>query len=181
MLSAPQLLLSSSISAMAPSGSAHIFEVPQSSEGYVSAITAHIFTYELSHRYQCPNAGCEMCFKTHDALALHLNPSSSCYLSAFFQHSTTQSVRSDSCGLNGRARYHATSGHTFGRDLNAFEKMDNGPFKQEQDINLYYPFRSRGEWSLAKFLAENLTQAQKRQFLSLHWVDHFRLNAIKLH
>ena len=59
--------------------------------------------------------------------------------------------------------------------------MNNGPFKQERDINLYYPFQSRGEWSLAKFLAENLTQAQIRQFLSLHWVDRFHLNVVKYH
>jgi hypothetical protein len=131
LLSAPQLLLSSFISTMAAPESARIFEVPQGSGGYVSVIMAYIFTYELSDRYWCPNAGCEMCFETNEVLVLHLNSSSSYYPSAFFQHSTAHGVRSASCGLNGRARYHETSGYTFGRDLNTFEKMDNGPYKQE--------------------------------------------------
>ncbi|KAI6034859.1 hypothetical protein F5J12DRAFT_901798 [Pisolithus orientalis] len=35
---------------------------------------------------------------------------------------------------------------------------------------MYYPFQSQGEWSLAKFLAENLTQTQIKRFLALPWL-----------
>ena len=73
-------------------------------------------------------------------------------------------------------RYHEHSGYyTFGRVPNTFEQMNDGPFKQEQDVNPYYPFRSRGEWSLAKFLVENLTQIQIKKFLALLWVLLFYL------
>ncbi|KAI6143658.1 hypothetical protein BKA82DRAFT_28542, partial [Pisolithus tinctorius] len=40
---------------------------------------------------------------------------------------------------------------------------------QEREINVYYPFQSRAEWSLAKFLVENLTQTQIKRFLALPW------------
>ncbi|KIM65882.1 hypothetical protein SCLCIDRAFT_94685, partial [Scleroderma citrinum Foug A] len=53
-----------------------------------------------------------------------------------------------------------------------FEKMNDGPFKQAQEINPYYPFQSRAEWSLlAKFLVGNFTQIQINQFLTLPWFD----------
>jgi hypothetical protein len=71
------------------------------------------------------------------------------------------------------AAYHIYSGHTYGYGENTFQKMDNGPYKQERDINLFYPFQSQAEWSLAKFLAENLTQAQINRFLVLPWVLSF--------
>jgi len=52
--------------------------------------------------------------------------------------------------------------------------MNNGPFKQEQESNMYYPFKSQAEWSLAKFLVDNFTQAQINRFLALPWVCLFR-------
>ncbi|KAI5995777.1 hypothetical protein F5J12DRAFT_726019, partial [Pisolithus orientalis] len=62
------------------------------------------------------------------------------------------------------------SGYTFRNKPNTFEQFHNGPLKQEQEINVYYPFQSRAEWSLAKFLVENLTQTQIKRFLTLPWV-----------
>ncbi|KIM60592.1 hypothetical protein SCLCIDRAFT_123741 [Scleroderma citrinum Foug A] len=42
----------------------------------------------------------------------------------------------------------------------------------EREINVHYPFKSRAEWSLARFLVENFTQSQINKFLSLPWVSH---------
>ncbi|KAG2100377.1 uncharacterized protein F5147DRAFT_747111 [Suillus discolor] len=36
-------------------------------------------------------------------------------------------------------------------------------------INTYYPFHDEGEWELARFLVENLTQTQIDKFLKLKW------------
>ncbi|KAI5999784.1 hypothetical protein F5J12DRAFT_906677 [Pisolithus orientalis] len=52
---------------------------------------------------------------------------------------------------------------------NTFEQFHDGPLKQEREINVYYPFQSQAEWSLAKFLMENLTQTQIKRFLTLPW------------
>lgn len=120
-------------------------------------------------RYRCPNAACEVFFETHDALVLHLN---SCY-SSIPHSSTMQDIHPTSHDRfpNARARYHTHLGYTFGRQPNTFEQINHGPFKQAQEINPYYPFRSRGEWSLAKFLVENFTQTQINQFLTLPWFN----------
>ncbi|KAF8834797.1 hypothetical protein BDN67DRAFT_914181 [Paxillus ammoniavirescens] len=44
--------------------------------------------------------------------------------------------------------------------------------------NPYFPFTGVAEWSLAKFLTENLTQAQINCFLKLQWVCYiFKKNS----
>jgi len=151
-----------------PPKQAYIYEVPNPG-GFVSQMLIEGFTYQSSSRYRCPT--CQVPFKTHDALIQHIN---SCHSSFSWPSLTTQDSHPPSYGRsNSRAKYHERSGYTFSREPSTFEKMNSGPFKQEREINLYYPFRSRAEWSLAKFLVDNLTQAQINKFLALPWVFFF--------
>ncbi|KAI6139499.1 hypothetical protein BKA82DRAFT_3988476 [Pisolithus tinctorius] len=94
-----------------------------------------------------------------------------CYPLVPFHSSTAQDAHLASFGQSShsRARYHKRSGYTFGNEPNTFEQFHDGPLKQEREINVYYPFQSRAEWSLAKFLVENLTQTQIKRFLALPW------------
>ncbi|KAL4062533.1 hypothetical protein J3A83DRAFT_4194562 [Scleroderma citrinum] len=71
--------------------------------------------------------------------------------------------------LNTKVKYHAHSGYTYGCKPNTFKQMDDGPFKQEQESNMYHSFWSQAEWSLAKFLMDNFMQAQINWFLALPW------------
>ena len=48
--------------------------------------------------------------------------------------------------------------------------MEDDPNHKHCIHNTYYPFAGAAEWALAKFLAENLKQAQINQFLKLCWV-----------
>ena len=129
------------------------------------------------HRFSCPNPTCHAVFLTHDALAQHLSSNNSCLPSNFWDPSTSgaahPSFRPSSSDTLKTAAYHPYSGYTYGDGENTFQKMNNAPYKQERDINLFYPFQSQAEWSLAKFLAENLTQAQINRFLALPWVCFF--------
>ncbi|KAI6159156.1 hypothetical protein EDD17DRAFT_1779017 [Pisolithus thermaeus] len=44
-------------------------------------------------------------------------------------------------------------------------------YQENQKTNIYWPFQSRAEWRLGKFLVENLTQAQINAFLKLDWLE----------
>ncbi|KIN93700.1 hypothetical protein M404DRAFT_35827 [Pisolithus tinctorius Marx 270] len=44
-------------------------------------------------------------------------------------------------------------------------------YMKNWETNIHWPFQSRAEWRLGKFLAENLTQAQINPFLKLDWLD----------
>ena len=133
--------------------------------GSVFMILTESSTYMSSFRYYCSNSACERSFETHDTLLRHI---ASCHSSPY----PSSNVHPTSSGqpTNTTRRYHEHSGCTFGRAPNIFEQMNDGPFEQERKVNPYYPFRSRGEWSLAKFLVENLTQIQIKKFLALLWV-----------
>ncbi|KAG2074318.1 hypothetical protein BDR04DRAFT_1126918 [Suillus decipiens] len=47
--------------------------------------------------------------------------------------------------------------------------MNSHPLQQARETNIWYPFDRLGEWSLAKFLIENLSQMQIDKFLKLDW------------
>ncbi|KAI6022134.1 hypothetical protein BKA83DRAFT_102958 [Pisolithus microcarpus] len=49
--------------------------------------------------------------------------------------------------------------------------MDHDQYHENRQTNIYWPFRSRAEWRLGKFLAENLMQSQINTFLKLDWLD----------
>jgi len=68
------------------------------------------------------------------------------------------------------AQYHTLSGGTYGKSKNLLQQMEDDRNHKHHVHNPYYPFSGAAEWTLAKFLAENLTQAQVNRFLKLHWV-----------
>ncbi|KAH7903179.1 hypothetical protein BJ138DRAFT_1021044, partial [Hygrophoropsis aurantiaca] len=68
-----------------------------------------------------------------------------------------------------QALYHPWSGYRYGTGANTLQRMQDNPFKTQRAINMYYPFLSRADWSLGRFLTENLTQSQINQFLALPW------------
>ncbi|KAG1819088.1 uncharacterized protein BJ212DRAFT_1446220 [Suillus subaureus] len=47
--------------------------------------------------------------------------------------------------------------------------MQTHPLQQARETNVWYPFDGLGEWLLAKFLVENLSQMQINKFLKLDW------------
>ncbi|KAI6098239.1 hypothetical protein EV401DRAFT_2148854 [Pisolithus croceorrhizus] len=72
---------------------------------------------------------------------------------------------------NHAAQYHARSGWTYGQSKNTFERIEDDRYQENQKTNIYWPFQSRAEWRLGKFLVENLTQAQINAFLKLDWLE----------
>ncbi|KAG1888129.1 hypothetical protein F4604DRAFT_1916048 [Suillus subluteus] len=52
---------------------------------------------------------------------------------------------------------------------NLFQEMQDHRLQPEREVNPWYPFDGPGEWSLVKFLVENLSQTQIEQFLKLEW------------
>ncbi|KAI6009745.1 hypothetical protein PISMIDRAFT_117447 [Pisolithus microcarpus 441] len=69
------------------------------------------------------------------------------------------------------AQYHAKSGWVYGRSKNTLEHIQDDWYERNRETNIHWPFQSRAEWRLGKFLAENLTQAQINAFLKLDWLD----------
>ncbi|KAG0705855.1 hypothetical protein DFH29DRAFT_980756 [Suillus ampliporus] len=72
------------------------------------------------------------------------------------------------------AKYHPTSGYHYllpdqPPPQNIFQEMQGHPLQQARETNVWYPFDGLGEWSLAKFLVENLSQTQIDKFLKLDW------------
>ncbi|KAI6163167.1 hypothetical protein EDD17DRAFT_1776327 [Pisolithus thermaeus] len=54
--------------------------------------------------------------------------------------------------------------------LNTLERMRLDEHEPKRKKNPYFPFSSRDEWELGKFLYRNLTQGQINDFLKLQWV-----------
>ncbi|KIO11448.1 hypothetical protein M404DRAFT_126753 [Pisolithus tinctorius Marx 270] len=69
------------------------------------------------------------------------------------------------------AQYHEKSGWIYGRSKNTLERIQDDRYQKNRETNIHWPFQSRAEWRLGKFLAENLTQAQINTFLKLDWLD----------
>ncbi|KAG1900153.1 uncharacterized protein F5891DRAFT_1128621 [Suillus fuscotomentosus] len=55
------------------------------------------------------------------------------------------------------------------RPLLALIILNPDQYEYRRKINTYYPFHDEGEWELARFLVENLTQTQIDKFLKLKW------------
>ncbi|KAG2098962.1 uncharacterized protein F5147DRAFT_747315 [Suillus discolor] len=65
--------------------------------------------------------------------------------------------------------HHPRSGYVFGVGKNLFDRLQEDQYDYRRKINMYYPFHDEGEWELARFLVENLTQTQIDKFLKLKW------------
>ncbi|KAG1906697.1 uncharacterized protein F5891DRAFT_1125523 [Suillus fuscotomentosus] len=119
----------------------------------------------------CPN--CSKEFPTIEAITLHLNSQSTCWPHEERPHqfpvppglqgsqSSKPSTTTGYC--------HPHSGYVFGVGKNLFDRLQDDQYNYRREINTYYPFHDEGEWELAKFLVENLTQAQIDKFLKLKW------------
>ncbi|KAG6839575.1 hypothetical protein H0H87_000482, partial [Tephrocybe sp. NHM501043] len=57
----------------------------------------------------------------------------------------------------------------YGQHANVLERINMGPDAAQRAANIYFPFASKEEWELAKFLSGALTQTQIDQFLKMQW------------
>lgn len=80
---------------------------------------------------------------------------------------------SPSDGPDRTAQYHPTSGCIYGQGMNTLQRLQDDKYHGKRQLNMYWPFPDRGEWSLGKFLVENCTQAQINAFLKLAWVSTY--------
>ncbi|KAG1892914.1 uncharacterized protein F5891DRAFT_1131436 [Suillus fuscotomentosus] len=119
----------------------------------------------------CPN--CSKEFPTIEAITLHLNSQSTCWPHEECPHQfpVPPGLRgSQSSKPSTTTGYcHLHSGYVFGVGKNLFDRLQDDQYDYRREINMYYPFHDEGEWELAKFLVENLTQAQIDKFLKLKW------------
>ncbi|KAH8991606.1 hypothetical protein EDB86DRAFT_3065127 [Lactarius hatsudake] len=68
-------------------------------------------------------------------------------------------------------QYHPRSSFIYGQKPNTLERTAGDSFAHRRATNLYYPFQSREEWGLARFLARSsLSQSEIDEFLKLEWV-----------
>ncbi|KIN98304.1 hypothetical protein M404DRAFT_158107, partial [Pisolithus tinctorius Marx 270] len=70
--------------------------------------------------------------------------------------------------------------YIYGKGLNMLEWLAKDEFEAGCQQNSYYPFFDKGEWELARFLCDNLTQAQITWFLKLDWVCHSTIHVLLL-
>ncbi|KAG6369428.1 hypothetical protein JVT61DRAFT_14883 [Boletus reticuloceps] len=128
-------------------------------------------------RIKCPNAWCNREFRSIHAITEHLNsPEESLWSEPQPQEQShlrlppsLRQHRGGTASDTRTAQYHPLSGETYGKSKNLFQQMEDNPNHKHRIQNAYYPFTGAAEWTLAKFLAENLTQAQINRFLKLRW------------
>lgn len=133
---------------------------------------------ESFQRIRCPNAWCNREFQSIYAITEHLNSlEESLWSSDQPQEQSRlrlppslQQPHRDSMVDIWTAQYHTLSGRRYGKLKNLLQQMEDDPNHKHCIHNTYYPFAGVAEWALAKFLAENLKQAQINQFLKLRWV-----------
>ncbi|KAG1805606.1 hypothetical protein EV424DRAFT_1330170, partial [Suillus variegatus] len=121
----------------------------------------------------CPN--CNEEFLSIEAVILHLNSQSTCWPheSRPQQFPIPPGLRgSHSSASSTTGSYHPRSGYVFGVGNNLFDRLQEDQYEYRRKINTYYPFHDEGEWELARFLVENLTQTQIDKFLKLKWHEY---------
>ncbi|KAG1884610.1 hypothetical protein F4604DRAFT_1878654 [Suillus subluteus] len=112
----------------------------------------------------CPN--CKKQCQSAEAVLEHLNSADTCWPENLINGSMLPTDLS--------AKYHPTSGYHYllpdkPPPQNIFQEMQSHPLQQARETNVWYPFDGPGEWSLANFLVENLSQTQIDKFLKLDW------------
>lgn len=80
---------------------------------------------------------------------------------AFIRHATETNVT---------GQYHKNSGFVFGKGETLLDRLRKHEHERRREHQIYYPFADEGEWSLARFLALNMTKTQVTEFLKLSWV-----------
>ncbi|KAG2339690.1 hypothetical protein BDR05DRAFT_977659 [Suillus weaverae] len=123
----------------------------------------------------CPN--CKKQYQSAEVVIEHLNSADTCWPENLINGSrlpVPQALQQPPEQINLSAIYHPTSGYHYLLPdqpplQNIFQKMQSHPLQQARETNIWYPFNGPGEWSLAKFLVENLSQTQIDKFLKLDW------------
>ncbi|KAG0693496.1 hypothetical protein DFH29DRAFT_816265, partial [Suillus ampliporus] len=124
---------------------------------------------------QCPN--CKKQCRSAEAVIEHLNDADTCWPENLINRSmlpVPQALQRPPEQTNLSAKYHPTSSYHYllldqPPPQNIFQEMQGHPLQQARETNVWYPFDGLGEWSLAKFLVENLSQTQIDKFLKLDW------------
>ncbi|KAH9018763.1 hypothetical protein EDB85DRAFT_2075891 [Lactarius pseudohatsudake] len=107
----------------------------------------------LNHKY----SSCHSFLDDYDALSAYTDD---------LQRRTVQRAL-----LASRNQYHPRSSFIYGQKPNTLERTAGDSFAHRRAINPYYPFQSREEWGLARFLARSsLSQSEIDEFLKLEWV-----------
>ncbi|KAG1856535.1 hypothetical protein C8R48DRAFT_775939 [Suillus tomentosus] len=123
----------------------------------------------------CPN--CKKPYQSSEEVIEHLNSADSCWPENLTNGSllpVPQALQRPPEQTDLSAKYHPTSGYHYllpdqPPPRNIFQEMQGHPLQQARETNVWYPFDGLGEWSLAKFLVENLSQTQIDKFLKLDW------------
>ncbi|KAG1869280.1 hypothetical protein C8R48DRAFT_598034, partial [Suillus tomentosus] len=118
----------------------------------------------------CPN--CSEEFLSIEAVILHLDSPSTCWPHESHPHQfpIPPALRgSHSSTSSTTGHHHPRSGYVFGVGKNLFDRLQEDQYDYRRKMNTYYPFHDEGEWELARFLVENLTQTQIDKFLKLKW------------
>ncbi|KAG2032495.1 hypothetical protein BDR03DRAFT_935935 [Suillus americanus] len=119
----------------------------------------------------CPN--CKKQCQSAEAVLEHLNSADTCWPENLINGSmlpVPQALQRPPGQTDLSAKYHPTSGYHYllpdkPPPQNIFQEMQSHPLQEARETNIWYPFDGPGEWSLAKFLVENLSQTQIDKFL----------------
>ncbi|KAH8987547.1 hypothetical protein EDB86DRAFT_3065710 [Lactarius hatsudake] len=116
----------------------------------------------------CPK--CRRRFADSRGVLVHLNHKySSCH--NFLDDYDALSAYTEDLQRRTVQQYHPRSLFIYGQKPNTLERTAGDSFAHRWATNLYYPFQSRKEWGLARFLARSsLSQSEIDEFLKLEWV-----------
>ena len=130
----------------------------------------------------CPS--CNSVFPTPRAFVQHLNTDGiGCVpnLQDLFKIPTPPAFIRGAGETNVSGQFHRNSALIYGRGETLLDQLRKDEHERRREHQIYYPFADEGEWSLAKFLATNLTKTQVTEFLKLPWVRILRLHCFESH
>ncbi|KAG1769595.1 hypothetical protein EDD22DRAFT_977460 [Suillus occidentalis] len=147
----------------------------QNNAGFFQEFTSDLDAFETGH-FGTADIPCPICkkqYESHEAIVDHLNSADSCYTAASETLPAPKGLKR-APESNVKGKYHPTSGYHYilperPPPRNIFQEMQEHDLQPQRTVNPWYPFDGPGEWSLGRFLVENLSQTQIDQFLKLEW------------
>ena len=130
----------------------------------------------------CP--GCKSVFPTPHTFIQHLNTvGATCVpvLQDLFKIPTPPAFIRGAGETDISGQFHHNSAVLYGRGETLLDRLRKDEHERRRKHQIYYPFADEGEWSLAKFLASNLTKTQVAENLKLPWVCILRLRCFDSH
>ncbi|KAG6371059.1 hypothetical protein JVT61DRAFT_10596 [Boletus reticuloceps] len=118
----------------------------------------------------CP--GCNITFSSPHAFLHHLNTDETRCISVLqdsFKIPAPPAFIRSTRETNVTGQYHSKSGFVFGKGETLLDRLRQNEHERRHEIQIHYPFADEGEWSLAKFLALNMTKTQVARYLKLPW------------